>query len=155
MQPSCNSLQRSKRCYELCNSERDTICYYSLKEDRMLLDTHMTNATVIRCCTALLFDLRSKLDRTFGCYECTTHSVIEHIVHIDGVTGSSPVQTTINGRSLIFGLLFLRTGGRKMKCARQVKMWDLAAALRWISSYRDVFCVKISAANRSPSSIEE
>ena len=38
-----------------------------------------------------------------------------------------------------------------MKCARQVKMWDLAVALRWISSYRDVFCVKISAANRSPS----
>ena len=28
--------------------------------------------------------------------ECTSHSVIEHIVHIDGVTGSSPVATTTN-----------------------------------------------------------
>ena len=29
-----------------------------------------------------------------GDCECTSHSVIEHIVHIDGVTGSSPVATT-------------------------------------------------------------
>ena len=38
--------------------------------------------------------------RAFGDCECTPPTLTEHIVHIDGVTGSSPVATTNPRKSL-------------------------------------------------------
>ena len=38
---------------------------------------------------------------------CKLATIVEHIVHIDGVTGSSPVATTTNPRSKGLGFFLL------------------------------------------------
>ena len=50
--------------------------------------------------------------------------LVEHIVHIDGVTGSSPVQTTINLPDMISGRFF-SVGTARQRCIHSFLLFPI------------------------------